>query len=170
MTGIYKIVSPSGRIYIGQSWDIFDRLRKYRSLRCKAQSKLYNSLLKYGFNEHIFEVVQEFPYDISQEVLNNYEFFYWKQYIEAGFGMLNIREAGESRKHSEETKQKFRERDHSYKLGKKQSSETIERRVAKIRGKKQKHKKGYVFTEEHRRNISEGRKNYLLSKKLQNGE
>ena len=47
--GIYKIVSPSEKIYIGQSINIEKRWEKnYKTLKCKTQTKLYNSLKKYG--------------------------------------------------------------------------------------------------------------------------
>ena len=59
MIGIYKITSPSGKIYIGQAVDIERRKKEYIGLHCKNQTKLYNSLVKYGFSEHIFEVVEE---------------------------------------------------------------------------------------------------------------
>ena len=59
MIGIYKITSPSGKIYIGQAIDIEKRLKVYKGLHCRNQVKLYNSLLKYGFSQHIFEVIEE---------------------------------------------------------------------------------------------------------------
>ena len=59
--GIYKIVSPSGRIYIGQTIDIARRFKEYKNLRCKSQPKLYNSLKKYGPDKHIFEILEECP-------------------------------------------------------------------------------------------------------------
>ena len=46
--GIYKITSPSGKIYIGQSKDINLRIIYYKNARCKCQQKLYYSILKYG--------------------------------------------------------------------------------------------------------------------------
>ena len=57
MIGIYKITSPSKKIYIGQSVNIQKRFTAYRLLDCKQQSKLYNSLKKYGFHKHLFEVI-----------------------------------------------------------------------------------------------------------------
>ena len=60
MVGIYKITSPTGRVYIGQAIDIHVRWEKnYKKLQCKKQPRLYNSLLKYSFSQHIFEVVEE---------------------------------------------------------------------------------------------------------------
>ena len=73
MTGIYKITSPSKKIYIGQSVDIEKRFRSYKNLsHCKSQIKLYNSFLKYGVNNHIFEIVEE----CSIELLNDKERYY----------------------------------------------------------------------------------------------
>lgn len=57
--GIYKITSPSGRIYIGQGVNIIKRFRTYKNLHCKLQPRLYNSLIKYGWKNHIFEIVKE---------------------------------------------------------------------------------------------------------------
>jgi hypothetical protein len=58
--GIYKITSPSGRVYIGQSKDIQKRWGKhYKKLRCKKQTVLYRSFLKYGVENHIFEIIEE---------------------------------------------------------------------------------------------------------------
>lgn len=72
MIGIYKITSPKGKIYIGQSVDIEKRFRKYHSLGCKGQTKLYNSFLKHGVENHIFETLEE----CSLEQLTNREGYY----------------------------------------------------------------------------------------------
>jgi len=72
--GIYKILSPNDRIYIGQSVNIEERWRKYKKLNCKRQPKLYNSLKKYSPENHIFEIIEE----CSLEQLNERE-IYWKQ-------------------------------------------------------------------------------------------
>ena len=47
IVGIYKITSPTGKIYVGQSCNMKKRFVKYKRLDCKSQSRLYNSLLKY---------------------------------------------------------------------------------------------------------------------------
>lgn len=39
MIGIYKITSPTGKIYIGQSKNIPDRIKRYKGLRCKKHSQ-----------------------------------------------------------------------------------------------------------------------------------
>jgi group I intron endonuclease len=59
--GIYKIISPSGKIYIGQAVNINKRWKKYMSLHSsvKGQIILYRSFLKHEVNKHIFEVIEE---------------------------------------------------------------------------------------------------------------
>jgi group I intron endonuclease len=61
--GIYKIISPTGKVYVGQSKDIKTRWKSYRGQRAgiKKQIKLYNSLQKYGHEAHIFEIIEECP-------------------------------------------------------------------------------------------------------------
>jgi group I intron endonuclease len=108
MVGIYKITSPSNKINIGQSWNIEQRKNTYSQLGCKGQTKLYNSLQKYGWKQHKFDIIHELPEDVTQEVLNQYEILYWQQYKDYGFDMLNIREPGSKGKLSDETKQKLR--------------------------------------------------------------
>lgn len=104
IVGIYKITSPSGKVYIGQSWDVEARKRNYKNLKCKDQRYIHASLLKHGFDNHTFEIVYELPIDISQKVLDNYEFIYWNQYKNCGFKMLNLTEPGPNSKLSEDTK------------------------------------------------------------------
>ena len=57
--GIYKITSPTGKIYIGQSNNIARRWRFYMDVKCKTQTRLYRSLLKYGSQNHVFEILEE---------------------------------------------------------------------------------------------------------------
>lgn len=106
LIGIYKITSPSGRIYIGQSADLIKRIRDYKNIKI-GQRKLFYSIKKYGYNNHKFEILFTFPENVYQEVLDHYEIAYIKQYKDNGFKMLNIKEGGKAGKHSEETKQKI---------------------------------------------------------------
>lgn len=55
--GIYKITSPSRRVYIGQSVDCTQRLWKYKSVKCINQPRIYNSIKKYGWDKHVFEII-----------------------------------------------------------------------------------------------------------------
>ena len=85
MIGIYKITSPSGKIYIGQSIDIERRLRCYKRLNAKKQPRLYNSFIKYGYESHIVEVVLE----CLEEELNDKERYYQDLFQCAGKNGLN---------------------------------------------------------------------------------
>lgn len=67
--GIYKITSPTGKIYIGQSIDIKRRFLDYKGLKCINQRRLYNSFIKYGIDNHFFEIVKE----CSTDKLNFFE-------------------------------------------------------------------------------------------------
>ena len=75
--GIYKITSPSNKVYIGQSINIETRKIDYTRFNnnLQKQPKIYNSLLKYGWDNHIHEIIEE----CEIEQLNERE-TYWKQY------------------------------------------------------------------------------------------
>jgi len=83
--GIYKITSPSNKIYIGQSINIEKRWKKYKNLHCKDQIRLYNSFLKYGVNLHIFEVIEYCEID----KLNERERF-WQDYYDVCNSKLGL--------------------------------------------------------------------------------
>ena len=86
MTGIYKITSPSGRIYIGQAKDLSLRFKQYLKLQnCKGQTKLYNSFIFYGVENHVFEIIEE----CNREKLNNKERYYQDLYNVIGENGLN---------------------------------------------------------------------------------
>jgi len=56
--GVYKITSPTGRVYIGESKDILTRWKSYKRKDCKKQKRIYNSIVKYGVENHIFEIIE----------------------------------------------------------------------------------------------------------------
>jgi group I intron endonuclease len=72
MVGIYKITNPKGKIYIGQSINIDRRWNEYQKLQCSQSKKIYNSLIKYGFENHLFEILEE----CSIKDINNREEYY----------------------------------------------------------------------------------------------
>lgn len=59
--GIYKITSPTGRIYIGQSEKIEKRWEIYKRMNSstKVQVKLWRSFQKHGVGNHVFEIIEE---------------------------------------------------------------------------------------------------------------
>lgn len=108
ITGIYKITSPSGRVYIGQSFDINFRLYRYRKLYCKRQPKLFSSLKKYGFENHNIQIIHELPNDIEEKTLNRYERLYIELHKSCGIDLLNLTDGGEGILNpSEETRKKL---------------------------------------------------------------
>lgn len=107
MTGVYKITSPTGKIYIGQSIDIERRLLNYKANRCANQKRLYHSLMKYGFNDHAFEVLKE----CEESELNSIERYYQDLFNSSGKNGLNCMLTGfgdRSGKHSQETINKMK--------------------------------------------------------------
>jgi group I intron endonuclease len=107
MVGIYKITSPSGKVYIGQSWNIAKRKGVYKRIDCKDQVKIYNSLVKYGWEAHSFEIIHELSGDVLQQDLDKWETYYWSKCKAEGLDLLNLREPGMGGKFSEETKKKM---------------------------------------------------------------
>lgn len=105
--GIYKITSPSNKIYIGQAVDIDRRKNEHQKLSKKGLVKLYNSLKKYGFDNHIFEIVEL----CAENSLNDRE-RYWQDFYDVTNSGLNCRLTttnDKSGKLSEETKRKISE-------------------------------------------------------------
>jgi group I intron endonuclease len=138
MTGIYKITTPSNKIYIGQSREIETRWKYHKYGYGNCISNISRSIKKYGAEQHIFSVVTELPSDITSEILTNYEMFYMEQYRACGFILLNIADAAGSafgRKCSEEQKRRH--------------SETMKDRTSPFKGKK--------HTEESKQLIKEKR-------------
>lgn len=84
MTGIYKITNPNNRVYIGQSVNIKNRFYTYKKYGCKRQPILFKSFLKYGVDNHIFEIIEE----CNIEFLNEKE-RYWQDYYDVLNGGLN---------------------------------------------------------------------------------
>ena len=76
MQGIYKITNPQGKVYIGQSMSIENRKKSYKlQTQTQGQPKIHNSIQKYGFENHEFDIIEE----CSLEDLDIRE-TYWKQY------------------------------------------------------------------------------------------
>lgn len=79
ISGIYKITSPSGKVYIGQSIDLFRRLKSYfEPSSSKNQTILKHSFDKYGRESHTFSIIEECEIDL----LNERERYWQEQYID----------------------------------------------------------------------------------------
>jgi group I intron endonuclease len=167
MIGIYKITSPSGKIYIGQSVNIEKRLMCYKNLRCKSQPIIYNSLLKYGFEKHTFEVLCE----CSIENLNNKERYYQDYFSATGINGMNCvltASSNKSGKLSKETIIKIKiarskqiiTKEHSEKISK---SNTGRKHSKETKEKISMSQKGKIISEESRKKISESAKGRVIS-------
>ncbi len=87
---IYRITSPSGKVYIGKTMNIKNRFAQYRGMRCKTQPALYNSFKFYGVSNHTFDIIGE--YDEYQ--LSDMEIFFIKEYDSMNVG-LNCTKGGD---------------------------------------------------------------------------
>ena len=142
--GIYKITSPSGKVYIGQSVDIKRRFTSYKTLnKSKRQAKLYNSFVKYGVENHVFETIEECLVDF----LNERERYWQEQYnvLESSKGLNLCLTSTKDKKHlhSEETRIKISESNKGEKCfwyGKTFSKET--------KSKMRESRKGYKHSQE----------------------
>jgi group I intron endonuclease len=146
MVGIYKIVSPSNKIYIGQSINIDQRWNYYKKLYCKSQTKLYYSLKKYKPENHNFTVIEE----CSENMLLERE-TYWKNFYKVlEIPSLCCRIDGKGGKNSKETNNKISNSNKgiSRNKGRKQSLEEKQLR-SEI-------KKGTKLSKSHTENMRKG--------------
>ena len=183
--GIYKITSPTKRVYIGQTNNFKRRMVHYKNGLCKGQTRLYNSFLKYGVKNHEFEMIEE----CKEELLNEKERYWQERYDVLGRSGLNCRYQkidGRSGKISEETKHKMSESQKGrvpskktrelwsrQRKGRKLSKEHIEilrkvhtnRKVSEdTRRKMSEAKKGWVPSEETREKMRKNRARQVFSK------
>lgn len=118
MVGVYKITNPKGKTYIGSSWNISERFRQYKKYGARRQPKLNNSFLKYGVDNHTFEIIEECIKNLTYEI----EYKYQVQYnsINDGLNCNYVNVDGNPIGHSEETKLKISKslsgRKHPHKL------------------------------------------------------
>lgn len=79
ISGIYKITSPSGKIYIGQSVDIRNRIKQH--IKYCQNIILKRSFVKYGVTAHLFETLRI----CSVNELNKWEQFFQLFYLNCGY-------------------------------------------------------------------------------------
>jgi len=76
MIGIYKITSPSGKIYIGQTTNFSKRKSYYKNGAKPYQVRIYNSLEKYGYDAHTIEFIEECLVENLNERERHWQEFY----------------------------------------------------------------------------------------------
>ena len=163
ITGIYRISSPIGSVYIGASRNILQRFNQHKNKAITKHRLLRDSLDQYGVKNHKFEIIYVLPHDVLDKVLFDYEELHINQYKEFGITLLNLREGGIGGKHSEETIAKMKGNNGKHMIGRKLSAESIAKRTAKLKGMKR--------SEEARRNLSlskMGAKNPMFGKHTNN--
>ena len=151
MIGIYKITSPSNRVYIGQSIDIDFRFKAYQRIDCKEQPKLFNSLNKYGVDSHKFDVVIECELNNLNELERYYQDLY--SVISKGLNCMLTKANDRSGAHSDESKSKMRDKRKLRVF----SEETKRKISASHKGKK--------FTIEHKINLGKAKKGVFAGDK-----
>jgi len=130
MIGIYKITNPKDKIYIGQTIDFERRVYQYKMLNCKEQPKLYNSLKKYGFENHKIELI----YECDIDSLTFFERYYQEIYKTIEDNNLNcflVTTKDKTGRHTDETKIKIS----NALKGKKKTAEHISRLPQNQKGK-----------------------------------
>lgn len=166
MVGIYKITSPTGRVYIGQSLKLESRTSQYSNLNTSSgQPRLNRSFNKHGFDNHIIEIIEE----CNVNALNERERYYQDKYNATGKMGLNciLTKTGSKKMvHSEESKRKMSISRKGKRIGKENSfygrkhTEESIRKANEAKAKKQAEisKKLSEYsknrTTEHRKNIS----------------
>ena len=157
--GCYRIISPTNKNYFGKSINIERRLKGYAKARCKSQPKLYRSILKHGWGNHIVVI-----YECSEDQMDDCEKYHiaWLSCIKHG---LNCMQGGngarrctdEQKKRMGESKKGLFAGEKNPMWGKKWSQERKDARkkwlnenVEKIRESSRKSSTGRVYSQESR--------------------
>jgi group I intron endonuclease len=185
---IYKLTSPNGKIYIGQTINKKQRIYNYKKSSFKNQIKLWNNCNKYDWNPaDSFEMIEECLCGENKCYLNERE-KYWVQYFDSFKNGLNCNEGGHGNighKHSDESRKKMSEsakknieklsirakKTHS---GRIQSDEEKQKKSIKLKGIKRndefKNKmriiaKNRIISDETKNKISKAKKNTVSKKR-----
>lgn len=151
---IYKLTSPNGKIYVGQTLNPIKRKSDYKHNNFKQQIKLLHSCECYNWSPHeTFEIIEQCLCGKNKETLNEREIF-WINFYDSFHNGLNCNEGGNGNighKHTNITKEKMRKA----KLGVKHSPER--------NAKKSEYRKGRKHTEESKKLMSENKKKNMNS-------
>lgn len=135
---IYKIESPSGRIYIGKTCDFIRRVYQYEYSSSDGQVLLSKSFKKYGFNNHTISIIESFIGDLKK---SNDRESYWILFYQSNASKfpqkkgLNLTDGGEGTaglKRSIESRKKIS----AIMTGKKHKQESKDKISLRNKGKK----------------------------------
>jgi len=108
---IYKITSPTGGVYIGKTFWLSKRFTSYKTLKCKGQRRVYNSIVKHGWENHKFEVLFEKAVDnITLSEMETFYIVHHNSYSKWNPCGMNLTLGGDGCRiehHTEETKKKI---------------------------------------------------------------
>jgi group I intron endonuclease len=167
--GIYKWTSPTGKIYVGQSSNLKQRLEWYKGdgLNKSNMPKLKRSFQKHGIENHKFEIIEY----CSLNQLNEKE-IYWGNYYNTLEKGLNCKLGEQNCIFSKKTKEKMSKA----KLGKPLSlkhQQNKEKSLQKYWQKtkenkipKKKYDQKYIPTQEHKEKISQSKLGKLIHTKI----
>jgi group I intron endonuclease len=158
---IYKLTSPSGGIYIGQTNDFIHRMscHKYNSI---SENKiyitpLYNAIRKYGWDNFSKEILFD---KVAEELIDDLESYLIFNYRTTKHKVYNVESGGHKNKNiSEETKKKISKKNKNKKHSLESRKKISENKKGKMLSKEHKEKisksmKGKKFSEKHRLNLS----------------
>ena len=149
---IYKITSPTGKIYIGKTMRPNDRITSYRNnSNTQRQRILYNSIQKHGWHSHTFEIIDTAPESelslLEINTIQKFNSFHGNN--SEGMNLTLGGDGGLGRRDSEEVKRRRAEKH----IGKKRSERSkLLMSIAK-KGKPP-HNKGIPCSESAKRKIS----------------
>ncbi len=70
---IYSIMNPKGKLYVGKTYNLKNRIASHKCAAKKGKNIiLHNSIRKYGWENHSLQVIEE----VSDEILNERELFW----------------------------------------------------------------------------------------------
>lgn len=148
---VYLLTSPSGKRYVGQTWDFQQRKRDYKNKQAYGQSALHHAIVKYGWDNFAVDVLASGIQD--QSTLDKVESAFIALLNTLSPHGYNLTTGGKGGKLSEETRKKMSA---SHK-GKKMPLDAVEKSAAAHRGK--------PLSSEHRAKLSDALKGKTLSQK-----
>lgn len=100
---IYGLFAPNNSVYIGQTTDPINRKSRYKTLTCKNQRKVFESLKEYGYDQHEFKILHTLNDGADRVQLDYHEQFFYALYLQLGYSLLNLKSAGWNGKPNKES-------------------------------------------------------------------
>lgn len=95
---IYALMGPNNTAYIGQTTDPINRKSRYKTMTCKNQRKVFESLKEYGYDQHEFKILHTLNDNATREQMDYHEAFFFALYKQ-DYQLLNLKTAGWNGKH-----------------------------------------------------------------------